>query len=734
MRAFAFLVSFVIAFLLFVVQPMATKLVLPVLGGTPAVWNTAMLTFQILLLLGYAYAHVLAHYVAPRWQVLVHGLVALAACSVLPLNITLATSDGMIANPIPYLVMAFVLHVGLPFFCLSATAPLLQSWVSRSSHPLAASPYVLYSASNLGSFAALIGYIVLIEPNFTLGEQRHLWSGLFVAGAVALLGLGWSLKPSQPLASTADGGSAIPALHWKRCLFWVWLAFLPSSLSLGVTTYITTDIASMPLLWVLPFALYLLSFVDAFSVRPLFVGAALRLAPIMTLLGLMVYVLSVRVTWVFPLHVLVFAVLAFALHGALAKAKPHQQHLTWFYFCLSIGGALGGVMNGLLAPMLFERTIEYPLALLLAAATSVVLLQPARWVPSARLKTLQHFAKFAMLSLGYTAVLYIVFCIGSGGWDAVAGPWNPKIVRLAFCGSVITAVLLHRRDMLVMYGAFYAALLLMALAQQPYGDFKEMAVHRNFFGMQRVMEDSAKGVRIVVHGTTNHGVQTSDEATRLQPVSYYAHLQEVFAAANHAHPLPPVGLIGMGIGTVQCYVQPGQRVDFFEINPHMVEVAMDARYFTYLRDCPGTRRILLGDGRIRLAEQPDGYYGLVLLDAFSSDAIPVHLLTVEALQGYIHKLMPEGILAIHTTNRHINLWPLLGLQAKALGLEAYGKAFPSNDVPFVMDTTWVVLARSPEAMARLTANSDGWQRLDAPNGRPWTDDYTNLLPYMEMFH
>lgn len=734
MRAFAFFLSFLLAFLLFSVQPMASKMVLPVLGGAPAVWNTAMLTFQLLLLAGYAYAHAVTEYVrAPRqWQV--HALIIALSCIVLPLTVQLESSDALMRNPIAYLALALVLQVGLPFFCLSATAPLLQAWVSRSHHPLSRTPYVLYSASNLGSMAGLLGYVALVEPALALPDQAMAWSALYLGGMGALVVMGYLLRP-QALPEKSDPAPATHPVGWRQMMLWVWLAFLPSSLSLGVTSYITTDIASVPLLWVLPLALYLLSFVDAFRTRPWLVGVCTRMAPLTGMAALVIYGShghQFSETFIFQL--LVMGVLAFALHGWLARFKPPSAQLTRFYFCLSVGGALGGILNALVAPLIFTQTWEYPISLLLGSLTAFMLAaQHDTKNGQSIAQQLKELLKVTAAVLVNAAVFYVLLSIATDNWDDVRGAVDQRTLLTSASVATVVVVLIYRRYTHSFYAL--AALAMMLVVAQQFSALGTMRYEkRTFFGVVRVMDVPLINARNLIHNTTVHGTQPLVQAGALSPISYYKALTSSFEKlpVMRRHPFAAIGL---GIGTVKCHASPEQRVDFYEINPEVVTIAENGALFTMLRDCPGTHRVFLGDGRITLAEREDGQYGAIILDAFTSDAIPTHLLTVEALQLYRQKLVKDGVLLVHVTNRHINLLPLLARQAESVGMVARTKFTPvAEKEKLIYASQWVILANRVEDIEPLITSEEGWQPLTPDAGaRPWTDTYTNVIPYFKMF-
>jgi hypothetical protein len=730
-KPFALAVSFTLAFLLFAVQPMATRLVLPVLGGAPAVWNTAMLTFQTLLLLGYLYAHLLTTRLPANRQVPTHALLVVASLLFLPLSVTLLPSPEVVASPIMSMSRVLLLQLGLPFFVLAATAPLLQAWVSCSNHPLARTPYVLYSASNLGSFAALIGYVIAIEPLLDLTAQREVWSALYVAGTLALLMLG--LKLTRGASPMVDMSITPPVkLNRREVGLWVMLAFLPSALSLGVTNYIATDIASVPLLWVVPLGIYLLSFVDAFRTRPVLVGISMRVAPLVGMTAIVLYALHAhRSLYGFGFHIIAFLTLAFALHGYLARAKPEPAKLTAYYLSLSVGGALGGVLCALIAPMMVPDAVEYPLSLLAASVAAFILLQRGE---GGIMEHVSTFANVVRRALPSTVAFYVFFWAIGGAEIKNLLPLDNRALMNAVSAAGLLTLCTYRGYMRAFYTCVVVVIIMLGVSFNGVVGYETLYRGRNFYGVEKVFEHQNPPARYMMHNTTMHGIQPlGDDTIPLRPVSYYAALAEPFGTLSvmRTH---PVAAIGLGVGSVQCHASPGQHFDHFEINPMVVELAKDTRFFNYLSDCPGTHEVMLGDGRIMLAAQPDGRYGTIILDAFSSDAIPAHLLTEEAFAMYERKLVEGGVILIHTTNRHIDLWPLIGRQVEARGMVAYGKNFvPGADDKLVSETYWVVVARDTATLAPLADGDSAWKLLAAdPGARTWTDQYSNILPYLKL--
>lgn len=735
----AFIISFSSAFLLFLIQPMATRAVLPNLGGSPAVWNTAMLVFQMLLLAGYFYAFLLTRYVAPRRQPWVHLVIAMVSLTCIPLRIFIgASGEESVLHPVSTLLTALVSQLGMPFFVLASTAPLLQFWVGVSRTSLAKNPYVLYSSSNLGSMVALLGYILVMEPISTLAQQQAFWSVFYVVAiaGVALIGcflvrLSGERKAAQKISDTTSSVEHGMAF-WRTCAVWVLLAFIPSSLSLGVTTYITTDIASMPFLWVIPLTIYLLSFVDAFASKPKIVPFALRYATFAGAAMLMLIAYGKQgYTGYFVLHLIGFSLLAFAVHGFLARLKPSHDRLTTFYFCLSIGGALGGMFNSIIAPAIFRSAIEYPLSIALAVAVLTYIAQAHQ---EAQKFKLWHVAYCGIAVLGLSGALYLGLAQSAGMFLQAVAAFNANIFTYASLIAAVLIALAARRAPVIVTVCTLAALSTIVVGDKYAFGLKLLHQDRNFFGVQRVMESADGTYREIQHNTVIHGLQLLDAQKRLTPVSYYYLTGEAIRSLPELRHLP-MGDIGLGAGSVQCFALPGQQVDLYEINPLNAEVAENKDYFTFLSDCPGSHKIILGDGRITLAGVPDHRYGILIVDAFSGDSIPAHLLTVEAMQLYMQKLVKGGVLIINTTNHHLDLWPLLAKQAEAVGAVAYGKEFTRLDKENqLFPARWVVITQSRRSLDTLLTREKDWQPLiPSPDDRTWTDQYTNLLPYFKVF-
>jgi spermidine synthase len=695
-------------------------MVLPLLGGAPAVWNTCVLFFQASLLAGYAYAHVMPRSFSTRRQPLLHiGLL------VLPLAILPIRTEGWVppisSNPVLWLLVLLLVCAGLPFFVVATSAPLLQNWFAGTGHRAAHDPYFLYAASNVGSLLALASYPFLIEPSLSLGEQSWLWE----VGYVLLLilttvcaALLWRAQGNQDQASVEHRAGDRTAVSRKPTgspwtgrlreaatrLRWVALAFVPSSLMLGVTTYITTDITPFPLLWVLPLSIYLLTFILVFARLPALVHQVfVLLLPVVISLLVIVSIswfrISLDIGDQVKLHLAVFFVVAMVCHGELAQTRPPAQRLTEFYLWMAVGGVLGGLFNALIAPQVFNRIVEYPLTMALAC-----LLRP-------------HL-KFET----------------SGDREER----DNRKAKTSRKGDSVGDRRLYPRRLLTVAGTLCWMLFGMGTGAVFYllsfGGEPRFVPHteRTFFGVLRVQIDPAAPYLIrLAHGTTVHGTQ--DVRRPAEPLSYYYRggpIGQYFAAFSGPRAKKNVAVVGLGAGTLAAYAETGQRWTFYEIDPAVERLAYT--YFSFLRDCEKrqvTPRIVLGDARLQLKEATE-QYDLIILDAFSSDSVPVHLLTREALDVYLRHLTDDGILVFHTSSMYFRLHPILADLADDAGLVCFfqqhlnvsrAELFEGKDA-----SNWVVMARKAELLGPL-AEDKRWRRLAGPKKRLWTDDYCNVL-------
>ena len=723
------------SFLLFQVQPMVARMVLPKLGGAPAVWNSAMLVYQALLLAGYAYAHWLGRFTVQR-QAMIHIALFLAAALWLPIGIAqiAAPGPGQEALWVPLLLLA---SIGPVFFVVSAQAPLMQRWFAADTR--AGDPYYLYAASNLGSFAGLISYPALVEPNLPLAAQSWGWTAgyallvLLVAASAAARWHGRAVDTAGE-AAVADE----PRPSWRRQLHWLLIAAVPSGLMLSTTTHLTTDIVAMPLLWVLPLGLYLLSFVIAFSTMSRLTEAFVFIAPTVLLtVGALALLSSGGGSLMVALASLAMLfVVATALHGYLYHLRPAPQHLTLFYLIMSAGGVLGGLFAALLAPLVFDWVYEHPL-LTLAAAMLLPLPTLLPWD-----KWLKLPATTARLVVG---LLVVVAALASlrmvSGWS---GRLDGDVAIWGFAILVIGLLVIGWR------WAYVAVLALLMIGVGGWNTVQNSFTGdrvRSYFGVYTVTDYPAQGQRRLAHGTTLHGLQRTDPALRREATTYYGPKSGVGLALERIEalvgPNAAVGIVGLGAGTLGCYRRPGQRWTFFEIDPVMVDIARDPAKFTFLSDCAADAPIVIGDARLKIAEQPPGRFDVLVIDAFSSDAIPLHLLTEEAIGIYARALKPDGILLIHISNRFFGLEPVLAEEARARGWTTAIRLDPGPPEEGIDDLTasnWVALTATPQRMAQLTgglrprekaSEDNAWVALRSTSGfERWTDDYASTLPVL----
>jgi spermidine synthase len=732
------------AALFFLLQPMVAKMLLPALGGVPAVWTTCMLCFQGILLAGYAFAYLSSSYLAVEQQRAIHLVVLFLAAAMLPIDVGQRDLQQIprTESPVGWLLRTLLTSTGPPLLIVAATSPVLQNWYAQSGNTRADDPYFLYAASNIGSLVGLIGYPFLVEPNLSLSQQSRLWTlgygllAFLTLGCAAISARGTVARgriPGPPgtddLSSTERGIRLGDSVTISRRALWVARAFVPSSLMLGVTTYLTTDVAAVPVLWMVPLSLYLLTFVLAFARRSVpatrIVGRALSLVTVPLLIAIVTE--ATHPAWLLiPLHLLMFVLAATSCHFELARDRPTRVHLTEYYLWISLGGVLGGVCNALVAPLIFRGVTEYPLAIVLAC-----LLRRATIGK-------EETARERWLDAGLCvclATLVIASGMAVQGLELAQGRVRTLLVYLAPALLCYRFVQRPSRFAVGLVGILLGSFLV------PGAQGELLRAQRNFFGVLRVTLDSDGGFHQLVHGSTIHGRQSLDPVDHTEPMSYYHRngpLGQLFAAFTASATAPRVAVVGLGAGIMAAYAAPNQEWTFYEINPSVAELASDPRLFTFLRDCRAREkpRIVLGDARLRLREAPSSHYGLIVLDAFNSDAIPVHLLTREALAQYTQSLAERGLLAFHVSSRLLDLRPILADLARDAGLAAYVR----DDVDAPLESMergqdpsrWVVMARS-EADLSLLRFDHRWERLSGEGrSRVWTDDFSDVMAAMRL--
>jgi hypothetical protein len=719
------LTLFVSAALLFWLEPMFAKMALPVLGGTTAVWTTCMLFYQATLLAGYAYANTVTRRIHPKWQAILCAGLALAPLLILPFSFPAGRVPPVERNPIPWLLMILTFVVGLPFFVLSTVGPTLQKWFAGIGHPLSDDPYFLYAASNFGSMLGLLSYPILIEPRFRLAEQTRLWAygyGALVVLMIACAAMLWR----APLRARNSGESAGPesedvassAPPLGERLRWLALAFVPSSLMLGVTTVLTTEIPPIPMFWVLPLAIYLLSFILVFAKKPpLSHSHITERMPLLILAGIIPFIL--KTDWPLFLEVIInlmtLFVVAVACHGELAKRRPTTSQLTRFYLWIALGGVLGGLFNAVIAPLIFSTVMEFPLTLIFAALLRQMML------PAAKRPRFNWLDVALPVAAGALAIIVVRLLFRFGVAPGVL------FHLIAFGPPLLLCLSFSKRPIRFALG-FVALLVAGSIYTGVYRDL--LHTERSFYGIYRIANDETGQFRLLFDGQTIHGMQSLDPSKSREPLSYYTHsgpVGQVFAAMAGSENLREVGVVGLGAGAMACYAAPGEEFTFYEIDPLVERIARDDHYFTFLRDCAPGARVVLGDARISLKNAADRRYGILVLDAFGADAIPIHLLTREAIQLYLSKLGEHGLLVFHISNRYLDLGKILGNVAGNAGLVALVEQDSENIAAGKLPSRWIVMGRSRDDLGGL--GSDGrWAALSSdPTSRVWSDDYSSIL-------
>ena len=725
---------FLSAFLLFLVQPMAAKMLLPLLGGAPAVWTTCMLFFQGMLLAGYFYAHLVSERLSFKTQVMVHIGVCALAFAVLPLGIgKIAILAGKI-HPVLAVFGILGLCVGLPFFALSANAPLIQKWFSKTTSQ---DPYFLYGASNLGSLLALIGYPLVIESTLGLKLQSYIWSAGFVTLAAGIFVCSRFVKKDEQEQIQDDTQVASPPSLYERTK-WVAIAAVPSSMMLGVTTHFATDIASLPLLWVVPLTFYLLSYIVAFSKWPLGMHKAvvgLLPAAVLTLLVLKFTHYHMGIMTLLGCHLGTFFIVALAFHGHLALTRPSAKYLTQFFLCTSLGGVIGGLFNGVIAPLAFKTDLEYSIALVAACILVPLSLLSKRTKPST-MGTLLADVGIPVVVAALTSWFLIRWPIPQALLSPFAAIFDTKASTAVYYANYIIpawicAIVGYTSFRSVRFGGTVAAFV---IATTFASGWEETVLYRDrsFFGILKVYNDPSFNARRLLNGTTLHGMQGLNPGMELEPLTYY-HKQGpvglIFEEFQGSDRNQNVASIGLGTGTLPIYSQPGENFTVYEIDKAVRQIA--TTQFTFLQNARGNVNIVMGDARLKLAEAPDHSYGLIVVDAFSSDSIPVHLLTREAFALYFQKLAPHGMVAIHISNRYLRLEPVVAMLAKDARVVAMVNNDGADNNTGKFASSWTLLARDTSDYGKLTSNQ-AWKKMEAFSWMPvWTDDFSSILSVLQ---
>jgi len=699
------------AALFFSLEPMFSKMILPVLGGSASVWSVAMVVFQALLLAGYVYAWALTRFLPPRTATLAHALVLALATLSLPVTIASGFRTPPDHAVSLWLVGLFVASIGLPCFALSANAPLLQAWFSRSGHPRAFNPYLLYGASNAGSFAVLLAYPFLIEPTLGLAAQAQLWSWLYWILLAMVCASGLAVARAAVTVTAPVPRAQKKTVSWRHRTLWIALGFIPSGLLVAVTAHIATDVASAPFLWVLPLALYLLTFIVAFAERPLIPErlALLLQAPAIALVAMLI-LWAGRMSWTAALlgNLTAFFVVSLVCQMRLYRSRPAASDLTEFYVFLSLGGVLGGIFSGLLAPVLFRSVLEYPLlAFATLAIREDILSSPGKdWRNGA---TIVGALCIALIAIG--AVL-----------PSTAGTFLLSLMALA----VFLALSVDQPQR-----AAILAFILLGATSLFDPSHRLVEEVRSFYGVYKIVETEDGRFRVLFHGTTAHGAEAINATSKPEPLAYYyregSFAEAIEAArASHGGHFQRVALVGLGLGALTCYAHPRENWTIYELDPLMVKIAGDRKFFRSLSSCGTRMPVVVGDGRLTLRASPT--VDLLLLDIFASDAVPTHMLTREAFALFRSKLAPHGAIAFNISNHNMELASVVAQSAAANGMivAARTDARPPPDT-LKLQTEVAVVVKSMADLKSLKLGT-GW-RIVPPNPavRLWTDDYSDVL-------
>jgi hypothetical protein len=679
---------FLSAFLLFAVQPMIGKIILPWFGGSAAVWSTCLLFFQAALLAGYLYAHRSTRSLKPKHQATLHIALMALSLALLPILPSPTWKPTQAGDPSLRILLLLAATIGLPYLLLSTTSPLLQAWYVAAKP--GAVPYRLFALSNFGSLLALLSYPVFVEPMFTTHGQAYGWSGIYVVFVLICAAVAWKTMraaphlPHQAIVGTAGATTPVPPPSWTIRILWTALAACASTLLLAISNHLSQNVAPIPFLWVLPLAVYLLSFILCFERENVYNRAVFLPLLVIALdgAGYAIYQNegNPAIAWAIPTFVAALFICCMVCHGELARLKPDPRHLTSFYMMISLGGTLGGVFVAIVAPHVFHTYFELPLAMVACSALAAIVLwiSPLTWtgrIPVAAVR-------IAMLAFTVGLAIHL-------GYEK------------------------HRADRI-----FRLSL-------------------RNFYGVLRVRDitgdEETTPVRRLVHGTINHGTQLLSAANRDEPTSYYGPFSGMGRAMGYLQNRGPVrvAVIGLGAGVTAGFCRAGDVFRFYEINPLALSIA--STWFTFLRDCKADHQVLLGDARLTLEAQPSQQFDLMAIDAFTSDAIPVHLLTREAFALYFQHLKPTGILAVHVSNRYLDLVPVVARSAHDLGKIAVDVDDEDEETDYFTTSDWVLVSSDAAIFHAPAFKSSSVQPARTrPNLRPWTDDYSNLFQILKI--
>jgi SAM-dependent methyltransferase len=702
---------------------MVGKIMLPLLGGAASVWITCLLFFQLMLLAGYGYAYALERYANIRKQMMAHCCVMVAALLFLPMQLNTRPDASVSNHPILWLLGQMIRTVGIPFGVVSTTAPLLQNWLSKTRATSGKDPYFLYAISNAGSLLALLSYPLFIEPRFGVHLQSKGWLaayGLLVVMVLAGATIAGKHLTGKPGLEQREQAAEISAVSWKSRLYWLAAAFVPSALMLAVTNHMLLNLASVPFLWVMPLAAYLVTFMIAFARRFHISPAVLsRIVPIvlLVLFPLVAASRSVSASLIWYLlgsHIVILFAGALLCHTALASRRPAAQHLTEFYFWVALGGALGGIFTAVIAPFAFRTVVEYPLLVAMIAFFR---------------QAGDREQKINIRDCIYPAMLggLIVASWYALQWARIDDLLDTWTIPLAIDVPLVLIAFLFRKRQLRFALAMAVLIFGYRLALPTFLESKALYIGRDFFGIKKVVYEPGTNMRKLLHGDTLHGLEGQDPALSGKPVSYYHETGPAGDVMNmiNGRPHQDVGVVGLGTGSMAGYFQPDRHITFFDIDPQIYDIAR--HFFTFLGRCGSNCNVIIGDGRLSIENTPDRTFDVLMLDAFDSDSIPAHLVSREAVQLYLKKLKPDGLILFHVSNRYMNVEGLVSAVITDASLEGLVRHDLDEEPAGKLSSDYVVAARRPEDLGSLE-HDENWTHVEKPSGiQPWTDDYSNML-------
>ncbi len=714
---------FLSAFLLFQVQPLIAKFILPWFGGSAAVWSAALLFFQLLLLGGYFYAHVLIRYLKPKMQLIVHASLLAISMATLPIVPSARWKPEGFGDPTFSILVLLAATIGLPYMLLSATSPLLQAWYVRVHK--GALPYRLFALSNFGSFLALLSYPFEIEPRLTLSRQATIWSVGYATFALACGLAAWISSTTSSTAADVSSAEAIqqddaPAPTIKMMIFWVALAACASTLLLATTSHLTQNIAPIPLLWVVPLSIYLLSFILCFEsgrlyqrwiFMPLLVGSLW----LFTRGNAQFETNEDVINKLIPGLCAAFFVCCMVCHGELAKRKPHPRYLTQFYLMISLGGALGGIFVALIAPRIFHNYTELPIAIAgCALLAAIALWEDESGVSTAVCALAPAVALWNIDVFNSRVWLHVLACVALGG--VIGFLARQTMWRITFMMAAVAGLMGYLGRLELDNGRYYTFSL------------------RNFYGLLRVRDDppdpsqNYPGERTLVYGTINHGTEINAPNAGRIPTSYFGQNSGINRAIRAKGDKGPIriGVLGLGAGVTASLARAGDTLHYYEINPLIRQIANTA--FSFYPSCPADKEIFMGDGRLLLERLPAENLDVMVVDAFSSDAIPMHLLTREGVQIYLRHLKPDAALIFHISNRYLDLEPVVSQTASEAGFKGVTISDDGDTQSYYVSSTWMILSRDPSFFTHPNFQDPSVRPMAIePGFRAWTDDYSNIV-------